>query len=358
MRFVVACALALILAWPGASKAQDKTIAQAVEDAIDKAIRPGFATFADQARMMARSTAALCAQPSGDALAAARAGFDGLVEAWGRIEFVRLGPLSRENRLERILFWPDRRGRGLRQIQAVIATGDETALRSETLAGKSVAVQGLAALEYALFGTGGEMIVSGPDARRCAYARAVAGNVATIAGALSAAWQADDGIAALWLDPSADNPLFRDEAEQINALVKTIGDALEIMKVQRVDAVLRKDRAGMRPRSALFWRSHNWVPSLAANIAGLRALVDAADLQATVNAERGRFVGAMTFEFGNAARALGQTRMPVEAIAADEDAYGRMTYVGLIVTGLADVSARRLREIYELSSGFSSLDGD
>ena len=186
MRLLPVFALLLILAWPGASQAQDKTIGQAIEDAIDNAIRPGFATFAEQAETMARSTAALCAEPSDIAMQAARDQFDILIDAWGRVEFVRLGPLSQDNRLERVLFWPDRRGRGLQQIQQVIATGDETALNVDTLGHKSVAVQGLVALEFTLFGTGSETIVSGPDAQRCAYAEAIAGNIAGIAADLSA----------------------------------------------------------------------------------------------------------------------------------------------------------------------------
>lgn len=358
MRLVAAFALALSLIGAAPLAAQDKTTTQAVEDAITNAIRPGFAALAEQADAMAQATATLCDGPTDASLEAARDQFDALVDAWGRVEFIRLGPLSQENRLERILFWPDRRGRGLRQVQTVIATGDETALEAETLANKSVAVQGMAALEYTLFGTDSDTIVSGADGRRCAYARAISRNIATIAGDVSAAWQSDGGVVALWLNPSADNPLFRDEAEQINGLVKQIGDAFEIIKVQRLDAVLRDDQAAMRPKSALFWRSDNWVSSLSANIAGLEALMNAADLEATVDAERARLVGAVLFEFRNAQRALGQTDMPTQAIAEDEDAYGRMAYVGLVMKGLAEVSAIRLKEIYGLTAGFSSLDGD
>lgn len=358
MRFVVAAALVVAMAWPSGAAAQDKTIQQAIEDAIDDAIRPGFATFAQQAHAMAETVSRLCAEPTDAALNTARDGFDDLVDAWGRVEFIRLGPLSQDNRLERILFWPDRRGRGLQQIQQVIATGDATALSAKTLANKSVAVQGLAALEFALFGTDSATIASGPDTQRCVYAQAIAENIAGLAAEVSAAWQDEDGIVGLWLNPSADNPLFRDETEQIDGLIKLIGDAFEVMQVQRLEAVLREDQASMRPRSALFWRSDNWVPSLEANIAGLQVLMEAADLKATIDDEAGRYIGSLTFELSNAARALGQTDVPVQAITEDEDAYGRMVYARLVVNGLTQLSKTRLMEIYGLSSGFSRLDGD
>lgn len=240
----------------------------------------------------------------------------------------------------------------------MIASGDETALDAETLAKKSVAVQGLVALEFVLFGTGSVDLASGTGADRCAYGRAVSENIAGLAEEVLAGWQADDGIAALWRNPSADNPLFRDESEQINGLIKMIGDALEIIKVQRLDPVLRDDRATMRPRSALFWRSDNWVRSLAANVAGLRALMEAAKLDRTVAGDARRVIGTTEFELANAARAFAGTDIPVRAIAESEEAYGRMVYGRLVIAGLADIAKGRLRALYGLSSGFSSLDGD
>jgi uncharacterized protein len=45
-----------------------------------------------------------------------------------------------ENRLERILFFPDRKGTGLKQVQATLAASDETATDVAALSGKSVAM--------------------------------------------------------------------------------------------------------------------------------------------------------------------------------------------------------------------------
>lgn len=338
--------------------AQDRAVDAVIEDVIVQAVRPGFAALKAEAETMADVATALCASPSDGALADAREQFGDLVDAWGRVEFVRPGPLSQDNRLERILFWPDRRGRGLGQIQGVIASGDETALSAATLAEKSVAVQGLAALEYALFGTGSEQLAAGEAGTRCTYVQAIAENVATVAGEVHAGWQADDGIASLWREPSADNPLFRDEAEQINGLIKLIGDALEIIKVQRLDPVLGEDPEAMRPRAALFWRSDYWVPSLEANIAGLAALMEAARLGDTVSGDDARVIATVDFELGNAARALVETDVATAAISEDEAAWSRMNYVRIVVDGLVTLTDTQLPAIYGLSSGFSSLDGD
>ena len=99
-----------------------------------------------------------------------------------------------------MLFWPDRKGIGLKQVQAALADKDATAADPATLAGKSVAMQGLGALEFVLFGTGAETLAATGDAYRCAYGAAIAGNLETIAAELDDAWQAPDGFAALWAE--------------------------------------------------------------------------------------------------------------------------------------------------------------
>ena len=58
--------------------------------------------------------------------------------------------MLQDNRFERILYYPDRKGLGLRQVQALLAEQDASVLAVGALEGKSVAVQGLGALEFVL----------------------------------------------------------------------------------------------------------------------------------------------------------------------------------------------------------------
>jgi predicted lipoprotein len=100
---------------------------------------------------------ALCAHTSPASVARRRArGVSRCGPQPGRRRDIRFGPVTEENRLERILFWPDRKGIGLKQVQAAIAGEDATAADPQTLPGKSVAMQGLGALEFVLFGTGSD----------------------------------------------------------------------------------------------------------------------------------------------------------------------------------------------------------
>ena len=79
------------------------------------------------------------------------------------------------------LFWPDRKGIALRQVQAILAKQDATATDPATLKTKSVAVQGLGALEYVLFGTGAEALALPEGDFRCDYGNAITSAVSDVA---------------------------------------------------------------------------------------------------------------------------------------------------------------------------------
>ncbi|MBC8130404.1 MAG: hypothetical protein H7Y08_08795, partial [Rhizobiaceae bacterium] len=136
---------AFLIFFPAPAKAAGEaevTRADVVSNAVDGYVLPSYAAFADAGRRMAEGQHDLCASPGSESLHEARKDFAALVQAFSRVEYVRFGPIMEDNRLERILFWPDRRGVALRQIQAILAEKDETATTVAGLHAKSVAVQG------------------------------------------------------------------------------------------------------------------------------------------------------------------------------------------------------------------------
>ena len=74
-------AFVTVFVFSAAAEAQEKPIPAAIEDVIDKAIRPGFAALAERAGSMAGAMDALCTLPSETELSAARAHFDALAAA-------------------------------------------------------------------------------------------------------------------------------------------------------------------------------------------------------------------------------------------------------------------------------------
>lgn len=331
-----------------------------VGDVIIDFIRPATTALHARANTMRAAANALCEKPDAVALDVARNEFSALVKDWGQVELLRLGPLTQDNRLERMLFWPDRRGRGLKQVRDIVRTGDETALKVATLSEKSVAVQGLLALEFTLFGDGSTTLASSEGAVRCDYMQAIAENIVNLSGDIEAAWY-DEGpqaISTLWQNPSDSNPLFRDGREQLSALFKIVGGGLEIVSVQRISPFLDESFEKAKPKSALFWRSDNTVNAVAANFAGLEAIMESADLAGALDGDAIRTADSVFFEFGNAARTLEAINKPTEDIAASEDDYAKFGYVNIVARSIEKIMREQLSPAFNLSSGFSSLDGD
>jgi predicted lipoprotein len=178
-----------------------------------------------KAHSLASSLEGYCAQRSIERQRDMERDFDQLVTAWGLIEHIRFGPITQENRLERIFFWPDRRGIGGRQIAQTIQTRDQDALDPVKLASKRVAIQGLAALEVALFAAPSKE----PEERayRCAYAKSIATNISNLAAAVLAEWAAPEGFVRFWLNPGEGNPHFLKPSETTLALAKSLDNGLE-----------------------------------------------------------------------------------------------------------------------------------
>ncbi|WP_306257794.1 imelysin family protein [Pararhizobium sp. IMCC21322] len=331
-----------------------------VSDLITNVIRPGFADLERSAATMSQQINTYCEAPTEAGYSNVHEAFDGLLARWGRVEFIRLGPLGADSRLERMLFWPDRRGRGLKQVRDIIRLADKTVLDPEFLVQKSVAVQGLLALEYTLFSDDAEIEMAAADSHRCVYATAIASAVAQLTGELSNLWQAegDTSISHIWLNPSPINALFRDEAEQFSAVLEILEDGLEIVSHQRLEPVLRDDMASARPKSALFWRSGNTIPSLKANFDGFEAVMKSAQLERRVEGDDRRIISSLNFELGNAKRAVANLDKPLPIMLSEKETYNRLTYVRLVVDSMLTITRDMIKPIFGLSSGFSSLDGD
>jgi len=329
-------------------------ITQAVEDAI----RPGFSTYAGETAALEADIDALCGAPSQATLDAAHDGFAAVIVAWSGIELYRFGPLMTDNRTDRILFWPDRKGIALRQVQAILAGPDWDAFDPQTLRGKSVAVQGLGALEYLLHGTGSERLATIEADFRCNYALSIATLLAGTAAEMSAEWNDPKGISARLIQPSAADPDYRSNDEVLQEFVGVMAHGVEAIRDQRILPVLGRDGEAGKPKSALFWRSKLTVPSILGNFQGLRDLLVKSDIWEYAPTEQLRIGQEAIAEFdrvvAEAARVTGTTE---EALAdpAQTAALGEIVASSQVIGKLA---GEELPAALGLSVGFSSLDGD
>jgi len=325
--------------------------------AIDGFVRPAYEDLHTHAAGLDKAMQVLCEAPSEVNLEAARAEFSGTVEAWSTVEIITFGPIREENRLERMLFWPDRKGIGLKQVQAALAGKDEAAVDPARLAKKSVAMQGLGALEFVLYGTGADALASG-DAYRCRYGAAVAGNIETMAGDVVAAWNKKDGFAGLWAHPGPDNPLYRSGNEAVTELVSVFINELEMVRDVRLKGFFGATPDADRPKQVIYRRSQNTAASLAANLDGIDRLLTVSKIGDALSPEARWMAESAHIQLANGVADARAVTGPIDEALADPARREKLEHFALVTSSLSALIGTRMTAEFGLTAGFSSLDGD
>lgn len=330
---------------------------------IDAYLRPAFHDFATATGSWKRDVATLCAAPSAAALSAVQAQFKATALAYARVEFARVGPLGVADRADRILFWPDPKGIALRQVQSALVGKDPTVLAPATLASKSVAMQGLVAAEYLLFGTGYDTLASSsPDATfRCSYASSIATLINGLATTIDTEWQdsSASSTAADMRDPKPDGQNYRSTTEVVEKIVQALTVGNDIIRDQRISPIVGAAEGTPKPKSALFWRSGLTAPFLAADFAGLREFFRAATLpDALGKAGSASTANSILFEFDTATKSAGLITDPIETAIADPRQLTQLKELVFVTRSLDTLLSQNLTDALGLTNGFSLLDGD
>lgn len=340
----------------------EAAVPQVMAKAVDDFIIPGYRNLSNKTAALATATAALCQAPSPASQDKTKAAFSDLVQAWSTIEIIRLGPALAQNRFERFLFYPDRKSTGLKQVQAILAKSDETATSAATLKGKSVAAQGLGALEYVLYGNGSETLVGKTGDFRCRYGVAISQNLDSIANEFLAEWQKPDGIQAAWKNPGPGNPEFRDSKEAATELLGIFVHGVEMVKDQRLKPFYAGTVDGVEdkghPKSAIYWRSENTMPSIAANFAGLKTLFDVADMQSLLPEDSRSVAGSADFVFKSVIGISQNIDGPIADAIADDKSRGKLDFLTLNTVDLLGRLNKDFGGAIGLGAGFSFADGD
>ena len=123
--------------WSGAGLAQLHPTGRAVvAQAVEEVIRPGFDAYQTRTQALVASAGSDCACLGGAARGAAGPvqGDGGGVVTGGALP--RSGRCWKRTAATGSLFWPDRKGIALKQVQAILASEDASATRSADSAGK------------------------------------------------------------------------------------------------------------------------------------------------------------------------------------------------------------------------------
>jgi predicted lipoprotein len=329
-----------------------------MDKTVNNFIRPGYTSFRDSAKALEGKMAALCSAPSKEALEAANAAFAETVKTWSTIEIIRVGPVIEQNRFERILYYPDRKGLGLKQVQRYLSDKDESVTTADGVKGKSVAAQGLGALEYVLYGTGSDTLLAQKGSFRCRFGAAIAGNVANVGGELVDIWDAPDGARKNWTDPGADNPVFRDEREAVVALLGILVHGAETIRDQRIETFYKGPDNAKFPRTAIYLRSGQTWKSIGDNIAAVQTLLHTSGMGDLLPPDQRSIISSIDFIAKSMIRVASNIDPDVEKTLANDEQRARVDYLLLNGKDLIYRLNDQFGGAIGLSSGFSFSDGD
>ena len=336
----------------------------AVVTAVNQVILPGYAALTVAASDAAKRVSDLCWQADAKRLQVARDGFATLVLAWSGVEMVHFGPARDDNNYERLFFWPDPRGRGLQQVQALLAGEDATAASIDTLREKSVAVQGLSALEYILFGTGSDTLAdTGDPARsfRCRYGTAIAGAIAKTADAIRDGWTGQNGYAFVMREPGPDNAVYRSAGEAMQDLLKSCREQVQLDQQLKLAFTIGETPAKAKPRMAPFWRSNLTIPSIKANLGAVLELCGPNGVGAILPADAAGAAKALADNLKQADDILGKienTGTPWETLATEPATHADLTTALTPLAAAGDLLEHEYMDAFGLVIGINSLDGD
>jgi len=333
------------------------------QQSLDGYIRPGYQRFAKATKALDGAISAHCDRFESGGRRKIEVAFDAVVTAWGRIEFVTFGPVTVEQRLERIMFWPDRRGIGARQVATALRDRSPDVLDADRLSKKSVAMQGLPALETILFGSAPGKKTSDEASRfRCGFAKAIAVNLANMAQSIEKDWSTPDGFAQSWLTPGHDNPNFIKPSETTLAIAKAFDQGLEKVRDQRLAGPLGLT-AQQRKIAPALGKSGRSMRLIAANIAGLRefyvqggmeqALIDANTDDRENATALAKLVSKELATAGQTAVELMSVKTPFQGPSAQ-----RIIALGFPLKNARTTAAGLLDAVTDLPMGFNASDGD
>ncbi|MEZ5828413.1 MAG: imelysin family protein [Hyphomicrobiales bacterium] len=341
----------------GQAETDHRAIAQA---ALTNVIRPGYAALSTSTTALKQKTDALCAEPSAKALQATKEAFAAAVDSWSNVEMLRFGPVIEDHRYERLFFWPDPKGIGLRQVEKALAEKDETVTLADSLADKSVALQGFPALEYLLYGDGAEDLAKAdPEVGfRCLFAASIATNIDRMAGAVAEEWRDGAEAAKLFVDPSPNDPLYRAPKDVTLELSKAFTSGLELVRDQKLGKPLGTSIKTARPRLAAFWRSGLTFPNMIGNLEGVRTLFDKSGFAGVVASESPGVEDSILFDIDHNIDVLQTIDVPIAEAARDEQIRAEFEALRVGLKGARDTAGTMIARGAGLGFGFNALDGD
>jgi predicted lipoprotein len=295
-----------------------------------------------------------CANPATFDKAKVKPAFDRLAAQWAYVEVLRFGPIIEANRFERFFMWPDPAGRMAKQVRQVVNAKDAGVLDESKLAGRSVVLQGLPALEYILF----ELDLPVEPVFRCGYAMAIAARLNATAREIATGWQLDAPFGKALSEPKAGR-VYHSQREVLAEIIKALTTALKFTRDTKLLPALGDNPQAARYQRAVLWRSSNSFTTLGATLDAVAKLYQAAGFKTLLKDDPNQIGNNIQFELERAQEIVSRLQgINIAQAFTDPAAREDIAYVALLLDSLNTRVTQELAPAVGVGVGFNALDGD
>ncbi|HEY9549455.1 MAG TPA: imelysin family protein, partial [Kiloniellaceae bacterium] len=238
---------------------------------VEDYVVPRYQAFAQATAALDAALAEACADQrptpdeAGDAYHAA-------MDAWMAVQHLRFGPSLLFLRVDRVEFWPDKRGTVGRHLAQLLSDHDPQPLAPRVFANGSVAVQGFPALERLLYDSDDVVWMTSFG---CAVTCAIGGNLKSIGAGLLEDWRGgDEPFAEVVRSAGEGNTHYFDAKEAALDFAKALRGALLLVQDYKLGRPLGDTPEAARETRAESWRSGRSLRNVRINLAAAQALYE------------------------------------------------------------------------------------
>ena len=350
----------LIQTLPVAGATNEEILSVMARQTIEQHIRPGYLDLQKQSVSLHDKIKTLCEAPSQTNLEQAQNQFSQTVLAFSFIEHIHFGAMVDAYRRERFSYWPDRKGRGARAVRKILRLEDQSLLTAGSLAKKSVAVQGLTALELILYSQQ-DTLLAKKQSFPCRYGQAIGQNLVMIANQVVSGWEPKSEIVQQLLNPKPDNSRYRNRKEVVQEIYQAIVSGFKTLHDVRLKPVLGKGLELPKPKRAAFWRSDLAIDVMQRHLEGLKHLVLVSGFQNMLPAnsvDLQKHVAMIYKEISQGFHGFQKEKLSIADVVSTENQRSIYEKIAARITHLNAGFARNFAVAADLPLGFNATDGD
>tara|TARA_B100001996_G_scaffold198916_1_gene152264 strand:- start:131 stop:1225 length:1095 start_codon:yes stop_codon:yes gene_type:complete len=326
-------------------------------------IIPRYNQFRIQTKKLNRDAINFCNNIQNKNLTSLRNSFHFALDSWMNVQHIQFGPIDKNLRLYRVLFWPDKHNSSTKHLSRLIKSLDNKIILPNNFIGASVAVQGFSALEKLIFQNYQTLFSLNEEAKyRCKLIKSITNNLYKIASSVLNEWK-DQKNGFLKVISSDGSPFFEGEKQIFSLFYKSLLFSLKNIHELKLKRPLGKSFDYRKPKKSESWRSKRSLRNIVINLKAIQSLYinngNFGMYDYLIAMEKNIVVADKFHEILSKTIISAQLiKKPLSDSIADTDGYQKLIKLREKIFLLIEIVEKHFAVYFQIDAGFNSLDGD